>query len=811
MPRRTQVYWDFGDNGSSDQLTPSHSWPEPGSYAWNLNAIADGVECSAQGIINITPGEATHHYLIPASAHAPGALGTQWVTDAVLHNPGDEEVWASVYFHERDQDNAAAPWRTFRVLPGVSISLADIVLAQFGKANAAAALRVGATGPLVVSSRTYNDASSGTYGQYISGFEESRALGPGDQARLIQLASNSSFRTNIGLASAADVTVTVEVELHDADGALLARPTVQLKPRSYLQLNNVFAGMGDIEGGFAVIRSSTAGALYLTYASVVDNGSGDPVYVYPVASVGGGSGPTCGLDSWQNLNPGGAVAETHFAGSVSNGSVHLIFGFAGAMLRSTDGDTWTPVSTGTDAYLFDGAWNGSNFVVVGEKGHIMTSSDGVTWTPRTSGTTNSLWGITWGGGLFVAVGDSATLLTSSNGVSWTSRSNPVDPDNSLWGVEWHDGRFVAVGTTASWLEAGTVITSSNGVSWTLGTLPSTYGWPYRVKWLNGRWVTVGLGGYMASSPDGQTWTLQTTGEGADLLGIVWNGETYAIPTSVRRVMTSADLTNWTFWKIPVEASRMQTILWTGERHIVGGMDGVLVGTVCRGDSLVVPTTANAGGLNDTRWTTDLELHNSAAQSASVEVELLKRDVANPDPGSVSVTVNAGESLHLENPLEQLFDYTGTASLRLTPGNGELSASSRTYNTASTGTFGQFIPAVPISSAVSGTDEARLVQLSRSSDRNRGYRSNIGFVNIGDGNITVLIDLYRGDGTLLGQTNVFLRPGEHRQLTDVFAAVTSGDVDEGYAVLHADAGSARYLAYASVVDNRSGDPIYIPAR
>jgi len=256
-----QVYWDFGDFEVSEQQTPSHAWAEPGSYSWSLNAIADGVECSARGMISITPGEETHHYLIPASAHAPGALGTQWVTDAVLHNPGDEDVWASVYFHERDLDNTSASWRIFRVLPGVSINLADLVLAQFGKASAAAALRVGATDPLVVSSRTYNDASSGTYGQYIAGFDETLALGPGDEARLIQLSSNAGFRTNIGFASATDSTLTIDVELYDADGALLAKNAVQLMPRSYLQLNNVFAGMGDIEGGYAVIRSSTQGAL----------------------------------------------------------------------------------------------------------------------------------------------------------------------------------------------------------------------------------------------------------------------------------------------------------------------------------------------------------------------------------------------------------------------------------------------------------------------------------------------------------------------------------------------------------------------
>jgi len=732
------------------------------------------------------------------------------VTDAVLHNPGDEEVWASIYFHERDQDNTQAASRTFRVPAGASISLADIVLDQFGKASAAAALRVGATGPLVVSSRTYNNASSGTYGQYIAGFDETQAIGPGEEVRLIQLSSDASFRTNIGLASAVDVALTVEIELHDADGALLARPTVQLQPRSYVQLNNVFSGMGDVEGGFAVLSSSTPGALYLAYASVVDNGSGDPVYVYPVASVGAGTGATCGLDTWQDLNPGGAVAGTHFAGSVSNGSVHLIFGFDGAMLRSTDGDVWTVVQTGSDAYLVDGAWNGSLFVVVGDSGRILTSPDGLTWTPRASGTTNSLWGITWGGGLFVAVGDYATLLTSSNGVTWTRRSTPADDKESLWGVDWHDGLFVVVGTVPSWLEAGSVMTSSNGVSWTLRTLPTMPGWPYRVKWINGRWVTVGLGGYMASSPNGVNWYAGSNGAYEDLLGIVWTGEVYACPSSADAVWTSPDLATWTRWKTGA-GTRMQTLLWTATRFVVAGTNGVLLGSVCRGDSLVVATSANAGGLNDTRWTTDLDLHNPAAQSATVAVELLKRDVPNPDPDSVSLTVNAGQSLHLENPLEQLFAYGGTASLRLTPAGGKLSASSRTYNTASTGTFGQFIPAVPLASAISGTAEARLVQLSRSADHRRGYRSNIGFVNVGDGTITVLIDLYRGDGTVLGQTSVVLRSGEHRQLTDVFALVTSGDVDEGYAVLHATSGSAAYLAYASVVDNRSGDPIYIPAR
>lgn len=44
-----------------------------------------------------------------------------------------------------------------------------------------------------------------------------------------------------------------------------------------------------------------------------------------------------------------------------------------------------------------------------------------------------------------------------------------------------------------------------------------------------------------------------------------------------------------------------------------------------------------------------------------------------------------------------------------------------------------------------------------------------------------------------------------------SAYSTADIPEGFAILWTTTPEGRFLAYASVIDNRSGDPVYIPAR
>ena len=212
------------------------------------------------------------------------------------------------------------------------------------------------------------------------------------------------------------------------------------------------------------------------------------------------------------------------------------------------------------------------FVTVGNVGSILTSSDGISWTERTSGTTKNLYGVTYGGGLFVTVGDNGTILTSSDGTTWTEngqnlRSNWGDaqyfkavtyrkklfvlggrngkimnsPDGITWKqrksgtsmdrmgvtyaptcgkVEWKgldaglckNGIFVSVG------KGGKIITSFDGNWWVKRTFKGA-GWIYAVTYGNGTFVSVGENGVILSSFDGISWLRRVTGNEIKSKGI----------------------------------------------------------------------------------------------------------------------------------------------------------------------------------------------------------------------------------------------------------------------------------------------------
>ncbi len=167
-----------------------------------------------------------------------------------------------------------------------------------------------------------------------------------------------------------------------------------------------------------------------------------------------------------------------------------------------------------------------------------------------------------------------------------------------------------------------------------------------------------------------------------------------------------------------------------------------------------------------------------------------------------------ESLRLGNVLETAFGFTGTSALRVTATEGRILATSRTYNDDPGGTYGQTVPAVAASDGFGFGSEATLILLSRSPDPAAGFRTNIGFVNLVDTQTKMEIDLFAADGTELGTVTRNLKPFEYRQVNDVFHAVGADDVPDGYAVVRTTSEDGRFIAYASVVDNGSGDAVFL---
>ncbi len=229
--------------------------------------------------------------------------------------------------------------------------------------------------------------------------------------------------------------------------------------------------------------------------------------------------------------------------------------------------------------------------------------------------------------------------------------------------------------------------------------------------------------------------------------------------------------------------------------------------VTAGTSVYIPAAAHVSGAAGTNWRTDLEVHNPGFTTATFRVELLKRDQANPSPVSRTFNLGPGRSVRYEDALMTLFSFSGAAALRITPASGVIMVSSRTYNRAAGGTYGQFIPAADPAVAITDETMGTLAQLARSD----AYRTNVGFVNVTGESVGVVVELYDAAGMSLGIKTYTLRAYEHRQVNGILGQVTDRAIAGAYAIVSTSTPAARFLAYASVVDNRSGDPVYVPAQ
>jgi hypothetical protein len=212
---------------------------------------------------------------LTAAAHANGVGTSVWRTDIFVANPSDDPATATLtWVGPSGQPSALA---TVEVAAGAIVRLDDAVSGTFGKSGSGAIRVATNAGRLEVTSRTYNQAETGTYGQFIPGVLESAALGTGELAYLPQLRQDDNFRTNVGFLNLSTSGIVVDVEYFDGTAGSLGTVSYTVPASSWMQANQ--APPADLASGFARLRSSTPNAKFFVYASVVDRGSDDPVFI----------------------------------------------------------------------------------------------------------------------------------------------------------------------------------------------------------------------------------------------------------------------------------------------------------------------------------------------------------------------------------------------------------------------------------------------------------------------------------------------------------------------------------------------------
>lgn len=224
----------------------------------------------------------------------------------------------------------------------------------------------------------------------------------------------------------------------------------------------------------------------------------------------------------------------------------------------------------------------------------------------------------------------------------------------------------------------------------------------------------------------------------------------------------------------------------------------------------VPAGARGPGAAGTFFRTDLRVVNLSSASASVEVTFLPSGTDNSAAVPREVTIAGRSSLEVDDVLGSLFELEGGVGAFRIASEADLAVTSRTYTPSGDpecpGTFGQFIPALTSEQAL---ERGVIPGVALSPDPALGFRSNVGAVNPADGPATVSLTLRTSDGAVLGTGSLALPPRGHLQAsaTSLFGPQT---VQTTGAFIEVDATSP-VLAYASVVDNQSGDPVFIPAQ
>lgn len=238
-----------------------------------------------------------------------------------------------------------------------------------------------------------------------------------------------------------------------------------------------------------------------------------------------------------------------------------------------------------------------------------------------------------------------------------------------------------------------------------------------------------------------------------------------------------------------------------------------------GDLLYVGTSAHLAGSLGTNWRSDVEIHSVGEQTAVVRIVLLEHASDNSSPQWRELVLEPGRSLRLDDVLDRQFDLDGKAALVLAVSGGRILATSRTYNLLAAGnplglpggsTFGQHVPALAHSEAIRHGEQGRLIQLSHRTSATGGSRTNLGLVSATPEPIRVEIELHTADGTRLGGIPVDLPAYGYRQLDRVFNSVTASEVTDGYAIVRTSTADGAFFAYASVIDNLTGDPITVSA-
>lgn len=228
-------------------------------------------------------------------------------------------------------------------------------------------------------------------------------------------------------------------------------------------------------------------------------------------------------------------------------------------------------------------------------------------------------------------------------------------------------------------------------------------------------------------------------------------------------------------------------------------------------TMVYPVVAHVGGAQDTDWRSDLRLFNATA-SREAEIRLVLNpasDATFSGSRQTDVIVPHGSVVALDDVVKNRFGLdAGRGSLLIQdPAGALVHGTSRTYTTSDSGTYGQFVaPSVAGFSSTGAGDRALIVLPTAGAD----HRVNIGITEVTGRPATVAVTLLDSEnGVAIGPSTFhFVEAYANLQLNGLLPDMDLANGADPYIAVAVVQGEGRVVAYGSVIDNRTGDAVFI---
>lgn len=205
---------------------------------------------------------------------------------------------------------------------------------------------------------------------------------------------------------------------------------------------------------------------------------------------------------------------------------------------------------------------------------------------------------------------------------------------------------------------------------------------------------------------------------------------------------------------------------------------------------------------------DVRIYNAGSSTTSATLRYVPRGAAEVVR---QIDIAPGQIVPYDNIIETLFQAAGTGGALLidTPAETSLVVTGRTYSRAAEGTYGQFIPAITSSDGTgAGEGALQILQIEQSPE----FRTNVGLVELTGKTATVRLSTSLPDSRVAPFVDVTLQPNEFRQFDQFIArSLNLGTSYNTRVSVQVIGGEGRVAAYASVVDMKTSDPTYVPAR